>query len=502
MTTGQSKASKIFFADCPWIMDDLGRFREIGEALLKKVAEMRQILFIFFMSLCLLFLGGCATSLPEVPTHTESTSPSPPEIIGSKGKLTGTRARAVLSREAQGANAEELIKKTAALMESVGGQPPHPLTAGNKITLLVDGPATYEAMFKAIEGAKDHINFETFIFSDDEVGRKFADLLMRKQAEGVQVNLLYDAVGSISTPAAFFQGLRDAGLNVLEFNPINPLKMRRLRTTQRDHRKVVVIDGKIAFTGGVNIISSVNNGSSSSLSGEPSNSKEGWRDTHIQIEGPAVAELQRSFIQAWGYQKGPPLADRNYFPPLEAQGKALAQVIPSYPGESHRLTYVMYVAAIKNAQYSIDLTTPYFVPDHQMRKAIVDAAKRGVAVRIVLPSASDSNLALYAGRSFYSDLLESGVRLYELRDRMVHAKTGVIDGVWSTVGSTNMDLQSFLYNNEINIIVIGKDFADKMEELFEQDLKASDEVTAVKRSQRPILERVKEFFSRLFAPWL
>ncbi len=428
---------------------------------------MRHTILALFGSLCLFFLGGCAASLPNVTSVTESTPLTPPEIVGPKGKLTGSRAQTVLSREQQGANAEELIKKTVALMESVGG---HPLTAGNKVTLLIDGPATYEAMFKTIKGAKDHINFETFIFSDDEVGRKFADLLMRKQAEGVQVNLLYDAVGSISTPSAFFQHLRDAGVNVLEFNPINPLKVRKkVLTTRRDHRKVVVIDGKIGFTGGVNI-SSVYYGSFSSLSGESGHSKESWRDTHIQIEGPAVAELQKSFIQAWGHQKGPSLADRNYFPPLNAQGKELVQVIPSFPGETHRLTYVMYVAAIKNARNLIDLTTPYFVPDHQTRKAIAEAAKRGVAVRIVLPGSSDSNLALYAGRSFYSDLLESGVKLFELHGRMVHAKTAVIDGVWSTVGSTNIDLQSFLYNNEINVIVIGKEFADKMEEMFEQDI--------------------------------
>ena len=459
---------------------------------------MRHTIRSFLGSLCVLFLGGCAGSLPDVAVLTESTPLTPPGIVGPKGKLSGTRARFVLSREGQGADAEELIQKTVALMESVGG---HPLTAGNKITLLVDGPVTYAAMFKAIEGAKDHINFETYIFSDDEVGREFADLLMRKQTEGVQVNLLYDSVGSIGTPAAFFQRLRDAGLNVLEFNPINPLKMRKkLLTAQRDHRKVLVIDGKIAFTGGVNISNVYS--SSSFRSGEPSNSKEGWRDTHIQIEGPAVAELQKSFVQAWRHQKGPSLADRDYFPHLAARGKALAQVIPSFPGEPHRLTYVMYVAAVKNARYSIDLTMPYFVPDHQMREAITQAAERGVEVRIVLPGTSDSNIVLYAGRSFYSGLLESGVRLYELRDRMLHAKTAVIDGVWSTVGSTNMDLWSFLHNNEINVIVVGKDFADKMEELFEQDLKASDEVKVEAWSERPFLNRVKELFARLLAPWL
>jgi len=289
---------------------------------------------------------------------------------------------------------------------------------------------------------------------------------------------------------------------VLEFNPINPLKARKkLLTTRRDHRKVVVVDGSIGFTGGINV-SGLYYGSSTSRAGESGGWKEGWRDTHVQIEGPAVAELQRSFMQTWRHQNGPPLADKNYFPHLEARGKSLAQVIASYAGETHRFTYIMYLAAITNARYSIGLTTPYFVPDYQMRKAIAEAARRGVDVRLVLPGSSDSNLVLYAGRSFYTDLLESGVRLYELQDRVLHAKTAVIDGIWSTVGSTNMDLWSFGWNNEINVLVVGKDFADKMEGLFERDLAASKEITREEWSHRPLLGRIKELFSQLLAPWL
>lgn len=458
----------------------------------------RCFVFLFLGVLFLLSLGSCAASLPDIHSLTDTTVLTTPQIVGPRGKLTKTRSQSVLSREQQGADAEELIKNTVALMESLSGRP---LTAGNRIELLVDGPATYEAMFRAIGAAKDHINFETFIFDDDEVGQKFAELLISKQTEGVQVNLIYDSVGSLSTPAAFFQRLRDAGVNVLEFNPINPLKVRkRLLTTQRDHRKVVVLDGKVAFTGGVNV-SSVYYGSSS-LSGQSRSSNDGWRDTHIQVEGPAVAQLQTSFLQTWRYQKGPPLPDRNYFPHLDARGKSLAQVIPSYRGEKNRLTYIMYLAAIRNARYSVDLTTSYFVPDREMKKAIVQAAERGVQVRIILPGSSDLNLVLQAGRSFYGDLLESDVRLYELGDRMLHAKTLVIDGVWSTVGSTNMDLWSFLYNNEINVIVIGKDFADRMAELFRADLAASKEVTKEEWSQRPFLNRVRETLARIIAPWL
>ena len=456
--------------------------------------------------LCLLMAGGCATSLPNVPALTEATSGAKPEIAGPGGKLPPRQARTLLTREAERADAENLIKKTVALMESLSG---HPLTSGNKVTLLIDGPATYGAMFKAIGTARDHVNFETFTFGDDEVGRKFADLLVRKQAEGVQVNLMYDSVGSLGTPAAFFQRLRDSGINVLEFNPVNPLKARKkLLSTQRDHRKVLVVDGRIGFTGGVNI-SNVYSGSPSSPSGGPfstgrpaGTSKEGWRDTHVMIEGPAVAELQRSFLKAWEYQKGKPLAAKDYFPHLDAKGSALAEVIASYPGETHRLTYITYVAAIENAKYSIDLTTAYFVPDRQLMKAVTDAARRGVEVRIVLPNSSDSSLALYAGRFHYEDLLESGVQVYERRGRMIHAKTVVIDGVWSTVGSTNMDLWSFIRDNEINVVVIGTDFADELEKLFEEDIAESDEITKEQWSKRPLFDRAKEFFSILFSHWL
>ena len=455
--------------------------------------------------LCTL-LTGCATSLPNVQALTEATANAKPEITGPQGKLSPRHSRALLARQEERADAANLIKKTVALMESLSG---HPMTSGNKITLLVDGPATYDAMFKAIGAAKDNVNLETFTFSDDEVGRKFADLLVAKQGEGVQVNLMYDSLGSLDTPAAFFQRLRDSGINVLEFNPVNPLKARKkLRYTQRDHRKVLVVDGRIGFTGGVNI-SDVYSGNPSSLTGGFSStgrpagsSKEGWRDTHVMLEGPVVAELQRSFIKEWEHQKGQSLSAREYFPLLDAKGSALAEVIVNYPGETHRLTYVAYVAAIENAKYSIDLTTAYFVPDHQLMKAITDAAKRGVEVRIVLPGSSDSSLAFYAGRFHYEDLLESGVQVHERQARMIHAKTVVIDGVWSTVGSTNMDLWSFIRDNEINVVIIGTDFADELEKLFEEDIAASNQITKEQWSKRPLIDRAKEFFSVLLSHWL
>lgn len=177
-------------------------------------------------------------------------------------------------------------------------------------------------------------------------------------------------------------------------------------------------------------------------------------------------------------------------------------VIGSTPGSKHRLTYVMYVAAVEHADYSVHLTTPYFVPDHQMMKALTNAAQRGIDVKLLLPSISDSNLTLYAGRSHYEDLLEAGVRVYERRDRMIHAKTGAVDSVWSTIGSTNLDLWSFLRDNEVNVIVVGKDFAQKVEDLFEKDLVESNEIMKEQWSHRSLTERLKENFARLISHWL
>jgi len=400
----------------------------------------------------------------------------------------------------------DIIEKQTLALQNVSGRP---LVAGNKVTLLIDGPATYGAMLKAIREAKHNINIETFIFEDDEVGRLFAEEFLKKQAEGVQVNIIYDSVGSKNTPLAFFERLRESGINVLAFNPVNPLPVvGQLHLTQRDHRKILVVDGSIAFTGGVNI-SHVYSSSLSGIAGEHEKEKlkkaepgGPWRDTHVQIEGPAVAEFQNLFLETWKEQKGPELQEKDYLPQLERKGSDLVQVIGSTPGELNRVTFIMYVAAFVNAQRSIHLTTPYFVPDRQALSALIDAAGRGLDVKIILPEVSDSGLALYAGHYQYSNLLKAGVRLYERQHAMIHAKTSVVDGVWSTVGSTNMDLWSFLHNNEVNAVIIGNDFASEMEALFERDLEQSKEVVLEEWRRRPLLPRIKEWFAHLFRRYL
>jgi cardiolipin synthase len=377
------------------------------------------------------------------------------------------------------------------------------LTKGNKVTLLVDGAPTYAAMFKAVENASDHINIETYIMEDieDETGRKLADLMLQKQAEGVQVNLIYDSVGSYTTPAAFFQRLRDGGIQVVEFNPINPLKARgKWRLAKSDHRKILIVDGKVAIAGGINISQVY----SSSLSGR--GDKEAvqmpWRDTDVQIEGPAVAEFQKLFLDTWQNQKGAKLPERKYFPALKEEGQALVRVLGSTPGEANRLTFIMYVAAITFAEKSLHMTNAYFAPDSQTVEALTDAAKRGVDVKIILPGTTDSSLAQFAGEYFYSGLLKSGVKLYKRRNVLLHAKTLVIDGVWSTVGSTNMDFWSFSSNDEVNSVILSREFAITMEEMFARDLAESDQVRWEEWKKRPLSLKVREWFSHLFVNWL
>ena len=392
----------------------------------------------------------------------------------------------------------DLLERHTAVTESITESP---LTKGNKVTLLADGQATYAAMFRAMRNAKDHINLESYIIEDDETGRKFADLLLQRKAAGVQVQIIYDSMGSIDTPESFFKRLRDGGIDVVGFNPLNPAKSReKWSLTHRDHRKILIADGKTAIIGGVNI--------SKVYSSRPGKRKQGkappihWRDTDIQIDGPAVAELQKLFLDSWLKQKGAPLSGRNYFPELKESGNALVRVVGSTPGQSNRIPFVVYVSAIALAEHSVHLTNSYFIPDDQIVTALADAAKRGVDVKIILPGISDSKLVLYAQRHHYSKLLESGVQIYEHKSSLLHAKTAVIDSVWSTVGSTNMDFLSMLNNDEVNAVILSKEFAAEMEKMFAGDLAESRRIKLQEWKKRALLPKMREWFVNLFVRWL
>jgi cardiolipin synthase len=456
--------------------------------------------FLVFLTVSILAIsGGCAT-LPNVSEKIDAapTAQEPRQIVSARGLLSPKQSKAIMERLQRSADPTDTLQRFNEVIESVTESP---LTKGNKVTLLADGQAAYAAMFKVMQSARDHINLETFIIDDDDVGREFSDLLLKKQAEGVQVNLIYDSVGSHANPAAFFQRLRDGGIQVVEFNPINPLKAHgNWLLAHPDHRKILIVDGEIAITGGINISSVY----SSKLSGrdEDEGTPLPWRDTDVQIEGPAAAEFQKLFLDTWSKQNGPKLSERNYYPRMKEDGNALVRVVGSTPGADNRITFIVYVAAIAFAEHSIHLTNAYFVPDDQILKAIADAARRGVDVKIILPGTTDSSLALYAARYNYSELLESGVKIYERRNALLHAKTAVIDGVWSTVGSTNMDYWSLLNDDEANAVVLGREFAAEMEKTFAKDLVESHQIKWEEWKERPLFSKMREWFAHLFVDWL
>lgn len=269
---------------------------------------------------CLLLAAGCAT-LPDTEFLTERYATQAARFESARGPLSARRSAAIVAELKRRSGDLDILDRQIALEQEIVGSP---LVVGNKVTLLQDGPATYRAMFAAVANAKDHINVESYIIDDDEVGRQFADLLVERQAQGVQVNLIYDSVGALRTPRSYFDRLTQAGVSVLEFNPVNPLAVKKpWKLNRRDHRKLLVVDGRTAFIGGINISSVYSTGSSVAGSRGPVDLTDGWRDTDIQLDGPVVAEFQKLFIQTWEKQHGQPLAQKDYFPALAPQGREM-----------------------------------------------------------------------------------------------------------------------------------------------------------------------------------
>ena len=368
------------------------------------------------------------------------------------------------------------------------------MVQGNESRLLVDGPRTHRAMFEAISGARDHINLQTYILDSGAPGEKLVALLADKVKQGVKASLIYDSVGSVQTPKEYFQRLRDAGVAVCEFNPVDQV----VKVNNRDHRKILVVDGRVAFTGGINISNAYTSGSRRARRNQDQegDKERGWRDTHVEVKGPVVAQFQRLFLDAWALQDCGPWLEAQHYPKLEARGNQPMQVLSSDPGSGKSEMYTALLSAIGTARSRVWLTIGYFVPDPEIKRVLIEAARRGVDVRLVLPGFTDFWAPVYAGRSHYEELLEAGVRLYEWHDALMHAKTAVIDSVWSSVGSTNLDWRSFVHNYEADLIVQDAAFASELERRFRLDLEASVEVEREAFRRRPLTERLKEWFAR------
>lgn len=448
------------------------------------------------MLLLLFSLLGCA-SVPDADDVIERSGNNggQPHVMGAKGPLSAKQSKALFERLGLNVENSDLLKRHLAIEEEVAESP---LVAGNTTQLLRDGPQTFKEIFEAIRGAKHHINLEYYILEDVEFdGQKLGDLLIQKLGEGVAVNIIYDSFGSISTPHDLFDRLRKAGAKVLEFNPMNPLMRRMARSpNDRDHRKIFIVDGQVAIVGGINLSTTYQSRPLDSGGGDQK--PEHWRDTDLELHGPIVAELQKLFIDQWYKHKGEKIDDTGYFPELKPQGSEIVRVIASGPDQTTSRYYVTLLSAIRNAEKTIWITNSYFVPTKDMKKDLKEAVQRGIDVRLLVPGKSDVQVTLAAQRSHYEDLLEGGVKIYERTDALLHAKTVVVDGVWSVVGSSNLDYRSVLYNDEVDVVVLGGGTGQELEHMYEEDIAKSKPIVLEEWKHRPVLERMNEFFSRMF----
>lgn len=443
----------------------------------------------------LLILAGCAT-LPDFGAQAARYTAQSARMSGARGALNQRKSEAIVAELKRRSWDLDILDKQIAFEQAIVGSP---LIVGNQVVLLEDGMATYTAMFAAINAATDNINIESYIIDDDAVGQQFSDLLIAKQLQGVQVNLLYDSVGAWGTPPAFFDRLRQAGIAVLEFNPVNPLLAKKAwELNHRDHRKLLVVDGQTAFLGGINISSVYSSGSSLRGGHSQQGPGNGWRDTDVQIKGPVVAEFQRLFMETWQNQRGAALAQKNYFPTLQTHGADIVRAIGSTPDAPFSLIYLTLMSAIANAEKQVLITNAYFVPDPQLVAALLDAAARGVDVQLILPGHSDSALVLHAGRSHYATLLAGGVKIHERQGALLHAKTALVDGVWACVGSSNLDWRSALDNDEINAVILSRAYGQQMQAAFARDLAASNAITLESWSNRPLAQRLREWTASLW----
>ena len=438
--------------------------------------------------------------------------PSRPSAEPAKGNV----AQAVVVRDQRGVVPPAVEDRVIASVKAEGdgdlaehhlrvlaAQGERDLYRGNAARLLVDGPATFAAMKVAIERARGRVLLESYIVDDGAMADELAALLSRKATQGVQVAFMYDGLGSFATGQAYFDRLAAAGVALCKFNPVNPLERPGYwDINHRDHRKVLVVDQDVAFTGGINISRVYASGSFGRGHAPPSDPlRDGWRDTQVELRGPVVQAFARGFERVWASQRCAALPARALPASRPVSGQRVVKLLESDPADRQNSIYTTLLAAIDAAQRRIDLTMAYFAPGPDMIDALANAARRGVDVTLVLPGRSDFSLVLHAGRAYYDALLDAGVHIYEMDDAVMHAKTAVVDGVWSTVGSSNMDWRSFVANHEVNAIVIGRDFGEALEAQFRIDLARSRPIDHVAWQQRGwgqrVMEQVGRFAERL-----
>jgi cardiolipin synthase len=363
-----------------------------------------------------------------------------------------------------------------------------PIVDGNQVEAFQNGDQIFPAMLEAIRGAERTIAFETYIYWSGNVGKRFADAFSERARAGVDVHVLLDWVGSGKMDEALLDEMRRAGVTIRKYHPLHWYHLSRMNN--RTHRKLLVVDGRIGFTGGVGI--------ADVWSGHAQD-PDHWRDSHFRIEGPAVGQMQSAFMDNWMETEGEVLHGETYFPEIPRRGEALAQVFSSSPGQGSESVRLMYLLSIACAGRSIRIAASYFVPDDLSVASLVAARKRNVVVEIIVPGPIiDAKIVRKASRARWGDLLRAGVSIYEYQPTMYHSKVMTVDDLWVSVGSTNFDDRSFRLNDETNLNVLDRDFALKVTAAFEADKAHAHLVTLEEWEHRPWTEKLTERVAALF----
>lgn len=410
-------------------------------------------------------------------------------------RLKHRRARGAVREKGRvpvaGAEAEAPDPRIAQIdrLATRAGEPP--ADRCDEVEIFHDAATTYDAIEAAIRAARHHVHVAYYIFDAGRVAQRFRDALVDKAKEGVIVRVLVDDVGSSGMTRAFVRSLRDGGVKLASFNPVTFSRLRS-RFDFRNHRKIVVCDGVVGFTGGINVTDDY----------LPHGNVRPWRDTHVRIAGDAVRWLQLTFLDDWHFATGYVPRDEAYFPPATGRGDHRVQIMSSGPDRETEPIQKAYFAAMGLATSRIYVTTPYFVPDDAILEALTTAALRGVDVRILVPRRSDSLIVTAAARSYYDAILSAGVRVYEYQPTMHHAKTLVVDDFFAAVGTANMDNRSFRLNFEVTAVLYGELHAGELAERFRQDLREAKEVKPHSRDKLSFGWRFLENGARVLSPLL
>ncbi len=365
--------------------------------------------------------------------------------------------------------------------------------AGNQVQILRDGDQTFPAQLQAIAAAQRTISLEIYIFEDDIIGRQFIAAMCERAKAGVQVRLLYDGVGSFSLPDEQLERMRAAGIETVEFHPVAPWR-RRFNWRLRDHRKILVVDDEIAFVGGLNIGKEY---ASKAQGGD------GWHDMHCSLRGPIVADLSRTFRRNWIANEGRdyPAAPRaETLPPMD--GESFVRMIDNAPAKQRRPIRQAYLAVLYAAQKQVLIKNAYFLPDRKLRRAISRAVKRGVQVSVIVPGNSDVRLIEWAGHYVHRWLTQVGVRILRWPNVMMHAKTAVVDRVWSTIGSYNLDARSLRYNLEVTVQVLDEKIGGEMASQFERDALSCEPYDETVWNAMPWWKKARAWLAYQFRRWL